>query len=114
MKKVKSYLLFYVFFAAVFFNLQAQTILTESDMEARRQLYKSEMEHRQQRYRQTQQTPSMESYDAIYYKLEFKIGIEPDSFYGKATEKFISMVDDLDTLDLLCLSGKNRKCPGVL
>ncbi len=69
-------------------------------MEARRQLYKSEMEHRQQRYRQTQQTPSMESYDAIYYKLEFKIGIEPDSFYGKATEKFISMVDDLDTLDL--------------
>jgi aminopeptidase N len=100
MRKIIKHSIFYLVLTTTVFNLQAQMVLTESDMEARRQLYKSEMEHRQQRYRQAQQTLSMESYDAIYYKLEFNIGIEPDSFHGKATEKFICLVDDLDTLDL--------------
>ena len=100
MRKIIKHSIFYLVLTTTVFNLQAQMVLTESDMEARRQLYKSEMEHRQQLYRQVQQTLSMESYDAIYYKLEFNIGINPDSFYGKATEKFISLINDLNTLDL--------------
>lgn len=100
MRKIIKHSIFYLVLTTTAFNLQAQMVLTESDMEARRQLYKSEMEHRQQLYRQVKQTLSMESYDVIYYKLEFNIGIDPDSFYGKATEKFISLVNDLNTLDL--------------
>ena len=91
-----------LFFSTIFINVQAQTFLKKSDIEAREQFYKSEMQRHQQLYRYIQRpkSTSMQSYDAIYYKLEFEIGLDPNSFYGKATEKFVSLVDDLNVINL--------------
>jgi aminopeptidase N len=36
----------------------------------------------------------------VYYKLEFDIGIDPNSFSGRATEKFVALADDLNEINL--------------
>ncbi len=92
--------LLFILFSTMIVTVQAQTFLKKSDIEAREQLYKAEMNHRQQLYRQAQQPGSVQPFDAVYYKLEFDIGIEPNSFNGKATEKFISQSDGLNHIDL--------------
>jgi aminopeptidase N len=94
--------LLFILFSTLIINLQAQTFLKKSDIEAREQFYKSEMQRHQQLYRYIQRpkSTSMQSYDAIYYKLEFEIGLDPNFFYGRATEKFVSLVNDLNSIDL--------------
>ncbi len=92
--------LLFILFSTLIINLQAQTFLKKSDIEAREQLYKAEMDRHQKLYRHIQQPTSMQSYDAIYYKLEFEIGLDPNFFYGRATEKFVSLVDDLNAINL--------------
>jgi aminopeptidase N len=100
MNKYLSNLTFFLIFTIISLNLQAQTILSESDIEARRQFYKTELENRNLRYRQIGSSESMHSYDAVYYKLEFDIGIDPNSFSAKATEKFVLLSDSINSLTL--------------
>jgi aminopeptidase N len=83
-----------------FLNLHSQTILSDSDLKARRSFYKCEFENQKAHYEQIASQMTGESYDVIYYKLEFDIGIDPNSFSGIATEKYISLVDSLDEIDL--------------
>jgi len=95
-----KHLIFYFVLATTVFNLQAQMILTESDIEARHKYYKSELHNQSRHYRQALSSVTGQSYDAVYYKLEFDIGIDPDSFSGKATEKFVSLADSINGIDL--------------
>ena len=81
-------------------KLPAQNILTSSDLEVRVEHYKSEFENRSLYKNQITLSNTGQTYDVVYYKLEFDIGIDPNSFAGRATERFISQVDSLSEIDL--------------
>ena len=93
-------LLFFLSFIVNLPFLRAQEILNESDINARHRLYKSEWEHRQSQFLQSTSSLTQQSYDALYYKLEFQVGIEPNSFSGRATERFVSLTDSLRVIEL--------------
>ena len=101
---MKFNLLIYAIFGCLLLDsplkLPAQNILTSSDIEARVKYYKSEHENRSLYEQKFASLTTGQSYDVVYYKLEFDIGIDPDSFAGRATERFISQVDSLSEIDL--------------
>lgn len=81
-------------------NLNAQTFFSATDKAEREALRKAEIE-RWQRGVQLQKPAQIDDeIDAIYYKLEFEIGIDPNTFAGKMTGKFIILSNNKNSIKL--------------